>query len=172
MKVSIDTNIFLHLFNDRENEDEHIDALLTRLAGHGAKLCVDSTNKIANEYHKHLDGILRKDDDGLRIYILRRWMNEEFWDNPIATDPKDVLMNRIKGVIPGNNQRIDRIFVYVSCVGNCALVTNCATHILSRRTPLRARTRRFRGPESNILSSQEARVHFSEENLRAFADEL
>src|SRR5690242_13335501 len=136
MKVAIDTNIFLYLFNDRHNEDEHIDALLTRLAGHGAKLCVDSTNKIAIEYHKHLDGILRNDDDGLRIYILRRWMNEEFWDDPVATDPKDLLMTRIKGVVPGNNQRIDRIFVYVSCAGNCALVTNCKKHILSRRTPL------------------------------------
>jgi hypothetical protein len=171
MRVAIDTNIFIHLFNQSENEDSHIDQLLSQLAKHKFKLCVDSTNKIVNEYYEYLYPRLRREDDtGIQLYILRFWMNEQIRDS-IDTDPTDPLMRRIKGVIHEKDEHADRALVYISCRGNCCLVTNCNIHILSRRRELKRQTKQHRGRQSVILDSRAAVPHFSDENLAKLAAE-
>lgn len=173
MRVAIDTNVFLHLLNPAHNGDSHIDQLLSHLAKHAFKLCVDSTDKIAKEYYEHLDSLLRRQDDtDLKLYILRFWMDGSIRD-PIDVDARDQLMSRIREVIPGNRQQVDRAFVYVSYKGDCCLVTNCNAHILSRTTNLKKRTKKLRGKRSIILDSREAVPYFCDKNrdeLAAFWD--
>jgi hypothetical protein len=173
MKVAIDTNIFMHLFNERENEDSHIEQLLSQLGKHKFRLCVDSTKKIANEYYEHLEPWLRrKDDTGIQLYILRFWMNEEIRET-IPTDPTDDLMTRIKRVIHEKDEHADRALVYISCKGDCCLVTNCKVHILDRKGELKKNTRKLRGKQSDILDSRSAIPHFSDQNLaKLLADEV
>ena len=166
MKVAIDTNIFIHLFNPQNNEDSHIDQLLSHLAKLEYSLCVDSTNKIANEYQEKLIPMIeRQDDRGIQLYILRFWM--ALARVSVEIDVTDLLMQRIRQVIQEHDEHVDRAFIYVSCKGNCCLVTNDNEHILSRRRVIKEKTRKLRGDASIILDSREAIPHFVNPGSRA-----
>ena len=163
-KIAIDTCVFLHLLNKDPqtgvNEDSHIDDLLRHPEVRKLRLCVDTTDKIRNEYQIHPDPIVRKQDDTrTEIYILRFWM-EVGRRERIATDTNGALMSRIREVIPEPNEHADRAFVYVACAGNCCLVTNDGEHILPRRPELKRKTRRHRGGNTDFLTSREAVGHF------------
>jgi hypothetical protein len=160
MKVAIDTNIFIHLFNPGNNPDSHIDQLLIHLAKSGPQLCVDTTEKIANEYLEKLGPMVKQENEiGIQLYILRFWMETGIRCS-IETDPTDLLMHRIRQAIPEADEHADRAFVYVSCKGNCCLVTNDGEHILPRRTIIKSKTKKLRGKDSVIYDSQEAIPYF------------
>jgi hypothetical protein len=99
-RVSIDTCVFLHLFNEANNPDSHIEQLLSHLYKKHYRLCVDSTNKIANEYLEYLVPIIKNSDDTkIQLPILRAWMNIDLREQ-IEVDQDDMLMHRIRQVIP------------------------------------------------------------------------
>jgi hypothetical protein len=154
--VAIDTCVFLHLFNDGNNPDSHIEQLLNHLFKKRYRLGVDSTQKIANEYTEYLEPIIRNSDETkLQVPILRFWMNVDLRET-INVEAEDLLMHRIRQVIHEKDEHADRAFVYVSCKGDCCLITNDGEHILPRRKELRDKTRKLRGNQSQILNSREA----------------
>lgn len=155
-EIVIDTNVFEHLLNSDVNVDFHIDRLLNYLARNRYTLLVDSTQKIAKEYEARLKPIIRNvDDTGDRRYILAYWMifstrREE------ELDLADQLMRGIKRVIFEPKEHADRAFVYVSCRGNCYLITNDGIHILGRRDQLLKRTHGLRGANTDFIRSGDA----------------
>jgi len=155
-RIAIDTNVFIHLTNPHNNPGSHIDQLLMHLAKNQPRLCVDSTCKIGNEYEEKLGPRIRDlNDTGLAVYLLRFWMNPDIRD-VIETHLTDLLMRRIRQVIPEVDEHADRAFVYVSCRGGCCLVSNDDGHIYSRRKDLKDKTRKLRGENWRIVNSQEA----------------
>jgi hypothetical protein len=154
--VAIDTCVFLHLFNDGDNTESHIEQLLSHLYKKNYHLCVDSTKKISNEYLEYLVPIIKKNDETmLQLQFLRLWMNNDLHET-VEVDLADLLMHRIRQVIVENNEQVDRNFVYVAYKANCCLVTNDNDHILPRRKDLKSKAAKMRGKNSFILSSLEA----------------
>jgi hypothetical protein len=154
--IAIDTNIFEHLLNPAINYDSHIDRLLGDLIRLQYQLLVDSTRKIGNEYQQMIVPIIQsRDDMGQQLQLLRHWMNPDvrFQVDLIQTDN---LMQQIRRIIRERNEHADRAFVYVVCRGDSILVTNDHTHILGRRVKLLRRTRRERGQNTDIQSSNDA----------------
>jgi hypothetical protein len=155
-RIAIDTNVFIHLTNPQNNPESHIDHLLMHLAKKQPRLCVDSTYKIGNEYEEKLGPRIKDSNDtSLAIYLLRFWMHPDLRD-VIETDLNDLLMHRIRQAIPEVDENADRAFVYVSCKGDCFLVSNDDGHIYSRRGELKDKTRKLRGDNWRIVNSQEA----------------
>jgi len=155
-RIAIDTNVFIHLTNPQENPDSHIDQLLSHLAKTQHRLCVDSTGKIENEYDEKLGPRIRNlSETGIAIFLLRFWMNPDLRDK-IDTDPLDLLMRRIRQAIHEAEEHADRAFVYVSCKGDCRLVSNDHIHIIGRRSELRSKTRQLRGGSTCFQTSREA----------------
>jgi hypothetical protein len=151
-RVAIDTNIFIHLTNDQENPDSHIDQLLMHLAKSNPRLCVDSTRKIGNEYEENLGTRIRNESEQtMAIYLIRHWMSPELRD-VIEVDHEGPLMHRIRRVIVEPDEHVDRAFVYVSCEGDCRLITNDHQHILGRRSDLRKATKGYRGPGTDFTT--------------------
>lgn len=155
-RVAIDTNIFIHLTNSQENPDSHIDQLLMHLAKSDPRLCVDSTRKIGNEYEEKLGPRIRNESEqNIAIYLIRYWMNDDV-RQVVEVDHQGPLMHRIRRVIVEPDEHVDRAFVYVSCQGDCPLITNDNQHILGRRGHLRKATKGYRGPNTDFISSRQA----------------
>ena len=156
IRVVIDTNVFVHLTNAQENPDSHIDQLLNHLAKAEPTLCIDSTNKIASEYEEKLGPRIRNQSEtGLAVYLIRFWMiavRREI----VELDGTSLLMRRIREIIYEPAEHADRALVYVSCEGNCPLITNDKAHIVDRRNNLKSKTRKLRGEHSRIFLSREA----------------
>ncbi len=155
VRIAIDTNVFVHLTNPKENPDSHIDQMLSHLAKNQPRLCVDSTKKIGNEYEEKLAPRIRDTNEtGIAIFLLRYWMNPDLRE-VVDTDPLDHLMHRISQAIPEHDEHADRAFVYVSCKGNCPLVSNDRVHIIGRRSKLWKKTREYRGAVTCFQTSRE-----------------
>ncbi len=158
--VGIDTNVFQHLFNPAMNTNAHIDRLLSALILEASGLLVDSTSKIANEYQQLLVPIIKNNDETRpQLPLLRHWMSPDI-RHVVKLDPRDNLMQQIKAVIREPAEHADRAFVYVACCGDTLLITNDDMHILRRRAALLKKTRRLRGPDTDIQSSCEAAARF------------
>ncbi len=163
-KITIDTNIFIHLTNPENNPDSHIDQLLIHLAKSDHRLCVNSTSKIANEYKEKLGPRLARDETGFAIHVLRYWIRPEAWET-VETDATDLLMRRIRQAIPEPDEHADRAFVYVSCRENCCLVSNDEVHIVGRRGEIKSKTRGLRG-------GQDWAIHTSVEAVEKLVRQL
>ena len=76
--VGIDTNVFEHLLNKKNNNaDDHVNELLIHLWQQNIVLLVDDGGRIAGEYNHHLGPMIRRtDDERNEIYILRYWMTQ------------------------------------------------------------------------------------------------
>lgn len=167
--IAIDTNVFVHMFNDRENHEQHIDKLLRSLMSDSVDLCLDKSKFIATEYEEKLSRRIRESDDtGIRLQILRYWMDNDT-KREVAIERTGDLMRNIKGVIHENRESVDRMFVAVAFVADVVFVTNDDIHILigppgerNKNThPRRARllkvAKRLRlGKNSDILASRTA----------------
>lgn len=154
--VAIDTCVFMHLLNPQNNENKHINGLLSHFVHFNFFLLVDSTKKIPKEYESRIVPILRKSfDTGTEIYLLRYWMNSAR-HTVVQLDTRDTLMRRIETVICERGEHADRAFVYVACKRDSDLVTNDIQHILRRRQSILRQTSRYRGNNTRILSSVDA----------------
>jgi len=80
--VTIDTNVFEHLFNPQNNVQDHIDTLLGRLVEKGVVLCVDNKGRIFGEYDNRLKPLFKAmSDQGQRLFWLRYFL---WTQNPIV----------------------------------------------------------------------------------------
>ncbi len=164
--VAIDTNIFEHLLNPRQNVDGHINSLLVHLQENDIALLVDDRERIAGEYNHHIGPIIQRVDDlSNEIYILRFWLlaASRISTAVYLTDP---LMMTIREVIMEPSEVVDRIFVYVALSHGKLLVSNDTMHIVfgpsggggrsTRRQRLLRNSRRLRPPGAGIVTSEEA----------------
>jgi hypothetical protein len=133
--VTIDTNVFEHLFNPQNNEDQHIDKLLQCLFGRRSVLCLDQGGRISGEYDHRLRPLFKRDDQDQKLYLLRYFL---LLSEPhkITVNFGDALMVSIRGRI-GNAEPSDHIFVYVAIASDSILVSNDAGHITDHRNQLR-----------------------------------
>ena len=164
--AGIDTNVFEHLLNRKNNTKNHINHLLIHLQQQGIALLVDAGGRIAGEYDNQLGPIIRRtDDERNEIYILRYWM--EYADRrEVAVNGSGQLMTAIRGIIKDPADAVDRIFVYVAFHQGRWLISNDMADIVEgparertpRRNRLRQGTRRFRPDGADILTSLEAHV--------------
>jgi hypothetical protein len=158
--IAIDTNIFEHLLNPDVNSDLHIDKLLGYLSMERYKLLVDSTRKIGNEYQRMIIPIiLNTDDTGQKLQLLRYWMIHAVRYH-VELIQSDTLMQHIRRIICEIAEHTDRAFVYVVCKMDSMLVTNDHTHIVGRRSELLKKTKRERGPNTDIKRSNDACIKF------------
>src|SRR2546423_12672403 len=135
-EVTIDTNVFVHLFNPQNNTGNHIDRLLHSLVEKQARLCVDDKNRIFGEYKIHIGPLFKaKSDQDLRLFWLRYFLIDEP-PNELPVNFGDALMVAIKGQMRGTEPS-DHVFVYVAISSNTVLVSNNQGHITDRRRELR-----------------------------------
>jgi hypothetical protein len=173
--LSIDTNFFLHLLhqgNDEDaktiNQDGHIDELLDRLQLDSIALIVDDRGHIAGEYQTYIHPLLTSEDEtDVKRYILAYWMIHA--DQVLTpVDLKCELFKCIKNVIHEKKEQCDRIFVFVACYHGWPLVTNDKKHILwgprgepntaknNRYTRWKKETHKHRVKGADLLTSREA----------------
>ncbi|MGC2698422.1 MAG: hypothetical protein WA738_21750 [Candidatus Angelobacter sp.] len=155
-EVTIDTNVFVHLFNIKNNnEDAHIDKLLSSLVDRRATLCVDDKGRMKGEYVTHVVPLIKKaSDETLKVYWLRYLMEYNEWHS-IPVDFGDQLMVSIRRVLV-IAERSDHVFVYVAIGSNTVLVSNNAIHITHYRNELRKCAKKCGSKVSDFLSSRQA----------------
>ena len=163
--VGIDTNVFEHLLNKKNNNaDDHINELLIHLWQQNIVLLVDDGGRIAGEYNHQVGPIIQNaDDERIEVFILRYWINYAP-RREVAVNGSGQLMTAIRGVIKDPADAADRIFVYVAFHQGRWLISNDMADIVEgparertpRRNRLRQGTRRFRPDGADILTSQEA----------------
>ena len=162
--VAIDTNVFLHLLNPRQNTGAHIHWLLMYLQSQGIALIVDTDDRIGREYKHHIGPVFSGTDDrSNEIFLLRYWYNFAQRQH-VTVSGNDRLMAAIRQVITEPSEAVDRIFVYVAFTTGNELISNDRTHIVDgpvhgtgqRRRNLLRSTRRIRPNGADILTSEEA----------------
>jgi hypothetical protein len=154
-RVTIDTNVFVHLFNRQYNDDKHIDRLLGSLVARKVTLCIDKTSRILGEYQIHIVPLFRAaSDEDLRIFWLRYFL----LDGPKHEEPVDfgdALMVAIRGLIRAAEPS-DHVFVYVAVSCDTVLVSNNPRHITNHRNHLRRCARRHGSDTTDFINSRDA----------------
>ena len=164
--VAIDTNVFHHLLNPKNNCDLHIHRLLEHLQQSGVCLILDNKGRIFGEYSSQIAPVIsRKDDTSNEIYMLRYWI-QHAPRHLVEVDLRDRLMTLIGSVIIERSEIVDKVFVYVALRSGKILITNDSGHILNgppharshapRRNVLLRSTKKSRPAGAEILTSQEA----------------
>lgn len=152
----IDTDVFVHLFNDAVNLENHIGTLLAHLRKRRFRLCVDDQGKIMQEYLARLLPVVRgASERGVERQMIQYWMRQEVQDE-VPVDLKGALLSCVTGILPPKPCGKDRFFVATAAGKPCNLVTNDRKHILANRATLRKRTRKWHGGKMDILSSKDA----------------
>ena len=164
--IAIDTNIFEHLLNPRENTNRHIDQLLKQLCNDKIKLLVDDKRRITDEYHKRLTKRIQQiNDDSKKRRLLRYWVKPEN-HKCITVYLNDKLMVGIKGIIsePQGKPGTDKFFVYVAFKQGRILITNDRRDMIDEGTQIGVRRQKLlkiptssgRRKGADILTSQQA----------------
>jgi len=159
-EVTIDTNVFVHLFNPLNNTDEHIDQLLGSLVEKQMALCVDDKGRIEGEYGVHVVPLFEAaSDQSLKIFWLRYFMDDDH-KQVVPIKFGDALMVSIKGQIRFAEPS-DRVFVYVAISSNTILVSNNPRHITNHRAALRKSAKKHGSKATDFITSQQAVGAFS-----------
>lgn len=158
LDITVDTNVFVQLFNPKYNHDGHIDNLLGALAEDGAILCVDDKKRIESEYITHIVPLFEAAaDQTLRVYWLRYFMNSDWRVIPVTFG--DQLMVSIRRQIRFAEPS-DHVFVYVAISSNTVLVSNNVDHITNHRNQLRKCCKTHRSKLTDFVTSQQAEARF------------
>ena len=138
--IAIDTNVFVHLTNPAMNPCKHINRLLIRLQKKEVALLVDTGGEIRGEYKRHLSNQIKKQGAAQQTLheaqILKYWLYRAS-KKKVDVNKSDLLWKAIFSIIPEENEKIDRIFVYVAFAENRILVSNDCKHIINRRAQLK-----------------------------------
>ena len=160
--IAIDTNVFEHLLNPKENKFNHIEILLYKLKEDDIRLIIDSEGRIWNEYINRIIQEIKKCENSNYNELFRYWLSPEPKNKLISVNQDDDLMVAIKGVT-GRDKATDRIFIYVAICGNWVLVTNDRNDILdggnikyNRRKQLLKIARKQGFKSARIYDSEEA----------------
>ena len=162
-EVTIDTNVFEHIFNPQQNTNNHIDSLLGCLAAKRVVLCMDDNNRIGDEYKHRLTPLLKAmSDQGQRLNLLRYFLVFA-GRHLIPVDFSDALMKCIKMAISSTSpiaEASDRVFVYVAIASDTVLVSNNPRHINNRASQLKRCAKAYGSKGVDFVDSQQALVTF------------
>ena len=162
--VAIDTNVFVHLRNPRENPDRHIHHLLGILVEQSVELLVDNGSVIQQEHVRNVIPMLEgRSVDGAEAYLLQYFMDANI-QRKVVVNRRDGLMAAINRVIFERSKNADRTFVYIAFIQGKSLITNDMADIVEgpagqrtlRRDRLFRETRGLRAKGADIYTSQEA----------------
>lgn len=156
-RITIDTNVFQHLFNPEVNVGDHIDELLRKLMTQNRGLCRDASGRIFSEYRHILEPIIRgRSDNGSRLLLLRYWLSLARAVE-VDVDFGDELMTGIKKCLkPSRAEPSDQVFAYVAIDADSGLISNDKGHLVRNR-PALAKCARKRGRKRfDVSTSAEA----------------
>ncbi len=128
-QIVIDTNVFEHLFNPKQNTNRHISCLLSVLAGDGIRLLVDEGKRITGEYTNILQKRVKQIEDTPEVrYLLLYWIGPENHCG-VEVDQNSPLMREIKSILP-TGAATDAVFVYLALGCGKILITNDQSDII------------------------------------------
>lgn len=154
-EVTIDTNVFVHLFNPQNNADKHIDRLLASLVERQVMLCIDDNSRILGEYQIHIVPLFKAaSDQDLRIFWLRYFLIDA-GKHVVAVNFGDALMVAIRRHIRFAEPS-DHVFVYVAVSSNTILVSNNPRHITDHRKNLRKCAKKHGSKTTDFVTSEQA----------------
>jgi hypothetical protein len=165
--VTIDSNVLVHVFNPMVNTDRHIQGLLTFLRTKDYLACVDK-KVIPKEYQAVVQKWMRnKDQDGNEVILVRHWLDPDN-QHPVDVERTGRLYRLVERIIKRRvhpkhladaDWRRDCMFVSVTCMAPCKLVTNDDGHILASCDDLLSEVPKIHNDWSDVidfLSSVEA----------------
>jgi hypothetical protein len=153
-EITIDTNVFEHLFHPPNNVGDHIDILLRYLVKERVVLCLDKKGRIFGEYSHRLAPILRRLDETEKLSLLRYFIL--FAQRRLEpVDFGDALMVAIEGVIRFAEPS-DHVFVYVAIASDSILVSNNLRHITGHRNRLKRCATRHGSETTDFANSSDA----------------
>lgn len=155
LPVVIDTNIFLHLVDPRENSDGHINHLLLGLA-RTHELHVDKNGDISREYKQKLISVIQSlDETGYEKYILTFLILTKPM-HVLELQPPENLRKAIALIINDKTKKIDRCLVETAALSNCDLITNDKVDILNNTSELKKVLKKQRFKKTNFIDSRTA----------------
>lgn len=160
--ISIDTNVFMHLFDSKKSTNDHILYLIERLRKDEVRLLVDGPrekSRILGEYDECLSPYVNSSLQwGRAEWKLLRYFLLPGNSKVVDIDQKEPLMESIKSIVGVRKGEsvTDCFFVYVAFKKERVLVTNDGRDILSKRKQLKRKAKKLRLKGADILSSQEA----------------
>ena len=120
--IVMDTNVFEHLVNPKENICNHIYKLLERFLTDNILFLVDDEKQITREYSKRLPKYFKKLNEGKGERLLLKRLFDSH-KKVVSVNLSDKLMTCITKIVP-KNKGVDRFFVYVAFKKGKILVTN------------------------------------------------
>lgn len=159
LPIVVDTNIFLHLVDSRENADGHIHHLLLSIA-RTHELYIDKAGEIEREYKlKLIDVIQSLDETGFERYILTLLIVNKPMKK-IEIEPPDNLRKAIQVIINDITKKIDRCLVETAALSNCDLITNDKVDILNNASQLKKVLKKHKYKKTNFIDSRTAYSQF------------
>ncbi len=142
-RITIDTNVFQHLFNPEVNTERHIDDLLRDWMRERRGLCRDSGGRIFQEYRHILEPIIRsRSDDGSRLTLLRYWLAQA-QAIEVDLDQGGELMSCVKKCLRRSRaESSDQVLAGVAIEADSNLVSNDKGHLIKNREKLAQCARR------------------------------
>lgn len=155
LPIVVDTNIFLHLVDPRENQDGHISHLLLSIA-RTHELKIDKAGEIEREYKRKLiDVIASLEETGYERYILTLLLVNKPMSK-IDLEPSDSLRKAIEQIINDKSKKIDRCLVETAALSDCDLITNDKVDILNNASELKKALKKQKCKKTNFIDSRTA----------------
>lgn len=159
LPIVIDTNIFLHLVDPRENQDGHISHLLLSIA-RTHELKIDKAGEIEREYKRKLINVITTlDETGYERYILTLLLINKPMCK-IELEPSESLRKAIEHIINDKTKKIDRCLVETAALSDCDLITNDKVDILNNAPELKKALKRQKCKKTNFIDSRTAYQQF------------
>lgn len=157
--IAIDTSVFGHLTNKKENPCGHINKLLVALIKDKIVLLVDTGKEISSEYTRHLTPEkLKTQQKKDEAQLIKYWMRFAP-RKKIDVDKDSQLWKAIYGIITekGKGEEVDRVFVYVAFNEGRILISDDKKHIVNRRKKLKSCCVGTSAPAgADVMSSEDA----------------
>jgi hypothetical protein len=157
--ITIDTNVFVHLFNPFQNRNGHIDDLLQGLVRQSRVTCYDvgegKPDRIESEYLHQLGPIIKSGKtERIRIELFRYFfvISKKCYVQLNFASMLGVAIRR--AMTPVGAEPSDHAFAYVACWADSPLITNNTVHF--PRNTLCACARRHGSHTTDFYTTQNA----------------
>lgn len=155
-RLSIDTNVFLHLLNPAADQQAHIGHLFVCILKLKPALCVDQAGKISAEYDSKLGPLVSTSTEvGIERVLISQALQLPREEGLV--DRKGPVYTKVEKILHEKDESVDRAFVTVACIKSCMLITNDSVHILARVSELKKALKKYFKGGTAIMNSLDAR---------------
>ena len=149
--IAIDINIFLHLIEKSEldDEDNHIEELLDRLQELGVHLIVDDDYKIWRNYLSKIGRITKYSKGFDFVELFRYWFRHNADVKAVQVKNKDQLFINVVKTLNNENylvdeeQEIDTLLVYITVCEDTMLISNDRSDFIGQTGNIRKELKRI-----------------------------